>query len=71
MERRKSSVGLGLRVDGAAAGTAGGSTGKKDEKVCTKEMNGKPPTPASPPVAVGQFGMRLSEERAVSPLSKP
>jgi len=74
LERRKSSVGLGLRVDGAsAAGTAGGSTGKKDEKVCTKEMNGKPavPTPASPPVAVGQFGLRLSEERAVSPLSKP
>jgi osomolarity two-component system sensor histidine kinase SLN1 len=64
LERRKSSVGLGLRVDGSA------SNSKTDEKVCTKEANGKPPEPTSPPIAVGQFGMRLGEERAISPLSR-
>lgn len=64
LERRKSSVGLGLRVDGSA------SNSKTDEKVCTKEANGKLTEPTSPPIAVGQFGMILGEERAISPLSR-
>ena len=64
LERRKSSVGLGLRVDGSA------NAAGKDEKICANEANGKPPAPVSPPVAVGQFGMRIGDDRAVSPLSK-
>ncbi|KAM0709729.1 hypothetical protein Q7P35_003769 [Cladosporium inversicolor] len=67
LERRKNSVGLGLRVDGS------GNAPKKDEKVCTKEANGKPPTPTSPSVAVGQFGLRVGpveDERGISPLSR-
>jgi len=64
LERRKSSVGLGLRVD-ASANAAG-----KDEKSCVKEANGKPPTPVSPSMSVGLFGMRVGDERAISPMSR-
>ena len=65
LERRKSYVGLGLRVDGSADAAAG-----KEEKSCAKEANGKPPAPVSPSVAVGQFGMRIGDERAISPMSR-
>lgn len=64
LERRKSSVGLGLRVDGSADAASG------KEKSCAKEANGKPPAPVSPSVAVGQFGMRIGDERAISPMSR-
>jgi osomolarity two-component system sensor histidine kinase SLN1 len=80
VERRKSSVaaGFGKGVgNGFAAAPAPDFAGasKQASSVCTKESaaevngngNGKP----SVPVAVGQFGMRVGDERAISPLSGP
>jgi len=51
-------------------GVGNGSPAKQPQTSCTKEsaeeVNGKPTVP----VSVGQFGIRVGDDRAISPLSK-
>jgi len=62
-ERRKSSVAAGF-----GGPVIGNGFAAKPSTSCTKESaeaNGKP----SVPVSVGQFGMRVGDDRPISPMS--